>query len=327
MSHENGNFRGPNNLMTCQNRTYRTSIRLLGAALALLILTPLAATAGDKKKNEKYLQEIETWHKGRIERLTAPDGYLALVGLFPLESGTNRFGSSEQNTIVFPEKAPARMGTIYYKNDKLELAVMPGVEITADGKPAEKMFIQSDHDGEPTILESGTFMFYVVERGGELYLRVKDPQSELRSRFTGVERFAVDPKYRIEAQFVPYDPPKHLTIADVLGHQTTMECPGAIVFELDGRTCRLEPTLSSRGDQFFIVFGDDTSGLETYGGGRFLYTPVQDENGVVVIDFNKAYNPPCAFTPHSTCPLPHRENILPVRIEAGEKAWNDQARR
>jgi uncharacterized protein (DUF1684 family) len=301
------------------------SIAVVTVALLLSCLAPLHALAGDKK-NTAYLEEIETWHQGRIDRLTAPDGYLALVGLFPIDEGANRFGSAESNAMVFPEKAPGQMGTIYCKNDKLEIAVMPGVTITHDGEPVDKMTIQSDHDGEPTILESDTFHFYVIERGGELYLRVKDPESALRESFAGVERFPVNPKYHIEARFEPYNPPKPVTIADVLGHETTQECPGALVFELDGRTCRLEPTLAESGDEFFIVFGDETSGLETYGGGRFLYTDVQDEDGKVVIDFNKAYNPPCAFTPYSTCPLPHRENILPVRIEAGEKAWSDQVR-
>jgi uncharacterized protein (DUF1684 family) len=309
-------------------RCHRASsalIALVTVAMLFSCLAPPPAIAGDKEE-QAYVQEIEAWHQGRIDRLTAPDGYLSMAGLFPIDEGANRFGSAASNAMVFPEKAPKQMGTLYYKNDKLEIAAMPGVTITHNGEPVDKMYIQSDRDGEPTVLESGTFHFYVIERRGELYMRVKDAESALRESFAGVERFPVDPKYRIEARFEPYNPPKPIIIADVLGHETTQECPGAIVFELDGRTCRLEPTLSTSGDEFFIVFGDETSGLETYGGGRFLYTRVQDEDGKVVLDFNKAYNPPCAFTPYSTCPLPHRENILPVRIEAGEKAWSNQVR-
>lgn len=293
-------------------------------ARLLLCVTILAATvpalAGETTSD--YKKSIEEWHRGRIARLTAPDGYLSLVGLFPLEEGANRFGSAESNSMVFPEKAPKRMGTIYLKDGKLEVAIMPGVSVTHDGEPVDKMRIESDAEGEPTVLESGTFSFYVIDRAGELYLRVKDSESEALKNFGTIERFPVDEKWRIEATFEPYDPPKPIHVPNVLGYEFTEQCPGAIVFEVGGETYRLEP-MSRSGDEYFVVFGDETSGLETYGGGRFVYVPVEDENGKLVIDFNKAYNPPCAFTPHATCPLPHKENILPLRIEAGEKAYGD----
>lgn len=296
------------------------------AAVALGLVVPALVPADRESDSvEEYTRSVDEWHEKRIERLTAPTGYLSLVGLYPLDEGTNRFGSGENNHLVFPDKAPKRMGTIYHANDRLELAVMPGVTVMHEGEPVDKMFIETDRDGEPTILESGTFTFYVIDRTGELYLRLKDGESPLRTGFDGVERYPVDPTWRIEAEFEPYDPPKPITIQNVLGYEITEPCPGAIVFEKGGETYRLEPTFASSGKEFFVVFGDETSGLETYGGGRFLYTPVPDEDGTLVIDFNKAYNPPCAFTPYSTCPLPHRENILSLRVEAGEKAWSKGA--
>lgn len=299
------------------NRT----VRILHAAVLTTVLLAVAIPAPADKADDAYRASVDEWYQKRIERLTAPSGYLSLVGLYPLEEGANRFGSGENNQLVFPDKAPKRMGTIYYANDKLEIAVMPGVTITHDGEPVDKMYVESDRDGDPTVLESGTFTFYVIERAGELYLRLKDTDSDVRRNFDGIERYPVDPTWRIEAEFVPYDPPKPITIPTILGYEVTEQCPGAIVFEKNDKEYRLEPMPTASGEQFFIVFGDETSGMETYGGGRFLYCPVPDENGKLVIDFNKAYNPPCAFTPYATCPLPHRENMLSLRVEAGEKAW------
>jgi uncharacterized protein (DUF1684 family) len=307
--------------MSPRLRIYSAVVALAAVVVAALVLIPpVIAPAGDEF--ETYQNAIDEWHKQRIERLTAPTGYLSLVGLYPLDEGTNRFGSGESNHLVFPDKAPKRMGTIYSTNGKLEVAVMPGVTVTHDGQPVEKMRIESDRGRDPTVLESGTFTFYVIDRGGELYLRLKDTESALRAEFDGVERYPVDPKWRIEAHFEPYTPPKQIQIPNVLGYEITEQCPGAIVFEVAGETYRLEPTLSGSGEELFVVFGDETSGLETYGGGRFVYTPLPEEDGTLVIDFNKAYNPPCAFTPYSTCPLPHEENVLSLRVEAGEKAWS-----
>jgi uncharacterized protein (DUF1684 family) len=199
---------------------------------------------------------------------------------------------------------------------------MPGVEVTHEGEPVDKMYIESDEGGaSPTKLVMGTITFYVIERAGELYVRISDSDSEMRAAFDGIERFPVDPRYRVVGRFEKYDPPKPLRIGNVLGHETVYPCPGAIVFEFDGKTHRLEPMAVEAGE-FFIVFADETSGLETYGGGRFLYAPLPDDSGNVVLDFNKAYNPSCAFTPHATCPLPHEGNVLPFRVESGEKAWS-----
>jgi len=307
------------------NRTTLHALRsLVALALVLGVATALARSArpGDDAGDDAYKQSIEEWYKGRIERLMSPDGYLALVGLFPLDEGANRFGSAESNQLVFPEKAPKQAGTIYLKNGKLEIAVMPGVDIESDGKPVDKMPIESDAGGTPTAFEMGSFHFYVIERSGEMYLRLKDHDSELLKTFKGIERFPVDPKWRISARFEKYDPPKPLKVPNVLGYEFDEQCPGVIIFESGGKECRLEP-METAGDEFFIVFGDETSGLETYGGGRFLYAKLPDEKGNMVLDFNKAYNPPCAFTPFATCPLPHKENILGVRIEAGEKAYSE----
>ncbi len=293
-------------------------------AIILAAITMIPGPVPADTHDDEYAKSIEEWYQGRIERLTSDTGDLTLAGLFPLDKGTNRFGSGASNHLVFPEKSPKSIGTIYYKNEKLEIAIMPGVKVTHDSKPVDKMYFQSDAGGEPTEFEMGSISFYVIERAGELYLRIKDTENALRMDFGHIERFPMDEGWRIEARFEVYDPPKPISVPNVLGYDTTIECPGVLIFELNGKEFRLEPMPAGE-DSFFIVFGDETSGLETYGGGRFVYTATPDEDGKLIIDFNKAYNPPCAFTPYATCPLPRKANILALRVEAGEKAWGGSA--
>jgi hypothetical protein len=270
---------------------------------------------------QSHRKEIEAWHAARIQRLTGEDGWLSLVGLFPLPDGTHRFGSAPDNDFVFPERAPAFAGTLTVEDGVVTLEAAEGVEMTRDGARVDRLVLASDKGGaKPTEILVGTIRFYVIDRPGSLYLRVKDPESPLRKNFTGIERFPVNRKWRIEAKLDRYDPPRRLRVPNYVGYEEVVDCPGALVFKLDGKEYRLEP-MSQEGDEWFIVFGDATSGHETYGGGRFVYVPVAGPDGKTVIDFNKAYNPPCVFTPFATCPLPHRENVLPIRVEAGEKAW------
>ena len=180
----------------------------------------------------------------------------------------------------------------------------------------------SDADEETTVLDMDTFRFYVIERAGDYYLRVKDSDAATRKNFQGIERYPVDPKWRIEARLEPYNPPKTLQIPNVLGVTFEESCPGMLVLQIDGSTHRLEPVNRS-GGLLFVVFGDETSGLETYGGGRMLYVDPPSPDSTFVVDFNKAYNPPCVFTPYATCPLPHADNILQVPVRAGEKAYGE----
>ena len=267
-----------------------------------------------------YQAEIDEWHARRIERLKDKYGWLTLVGLMPLKEGENRFGSAAGNDLVFPKTAPKQAGVITLNNGGAEIRVSDGAGIISEGRPFEGEVIFSDAGESTTVLDMNSFRFYVIERAGSYYLRVKDSESETLKKFKGIDRFSVQEKWRIEARFEPYDPPKKLMIPNALGVEFEETCPGAAVFEIDGRTCRLEPTSTSNGGLFF-VFADLTSGEETYGGGRFLYVESFNPTGKVILDFNKTYNPPCVFTPYATCPLPHEANILEVRIEAGEKKY------
>ena len=305
----------------------RRSHRYFIVPLILCSWAPVAAAHGEGPKDapkgaDAHRQEIDEWHQKRLESLKNPEGYLSLAGLFPLVEGENWFGSREDNALVFPAGTPARAGVFVLKAGAVRVDVAEGVEITVIDAAVSSAVLQSDAEGEPTVLAMGSLRFYVIDRSGALYIRLKDLDSELLKHFEGVDRFPVDVAWRIEGRFEPYDPPKRILVPNVLGGAFEEKCPGRVVFEIGGEACGLEPTSASRGRLFF-VFGDGTSGLETYGGGRFLVAGPPSEEGIVVLDFNKAYNPPCAFSPFATCPLPHEANRLTVRIEAGEKKWGE----
>jgi uncharacterized protein (DUF1684 family) len=272
---------------------------------------------------DSHRRDVEEWYEGRVKRLTAEDGWLSLVGLFPLPPGSYTFGSADDNDLVFPAGAPARAGTVVADSAGAILHAAAGVQMTHAGAPVSTLPLATDRDGgTPTEIQMGSIRFYVIDRPGSLYLRVKDAESEVRKRFKGIERFPVSRSWRVEARLDPYDPPRKITILNTAGFEEVVDCPGALVFSIDGREHRLEPTSESE-DEWFIVFGDASSGHDTYGGGRFVYVPAPGPDGRTVIDFNRAYNPPCVFTPYATCPLPRPENVLPVRVEAGEKTWED----
>jgi uncharacterized protein len=272
---------------------------------------------------DEHRRDVEEWYRKRVERLKSEDGWLTLVGLFPLPDGRHRFGSADDNECVFPASAPAHAGTIVVSSGTARLEAEPGAGLMANGAPAEKMDLATDKDGaDPTEMSVGTIKFYVIDRPGNLYLRVKDAESPIRKEFTGIDRFRVNRDWVVPAHLERYDPPKRLTVPNIIGFDETVDCPGVLTFKIRGAEYRLEPMSESKEDMW-IVFGDASNGDDTYGGGRFVYIPAPDTDGNTTIDFNKSYNPPCVFTPYATCPLPIRTNILPIRVEAGEKMWGE----
>jgi uncharacterized protein (DUF1684 family) len=282
-----------------------------------------AGGVGMAMSADEHRRDVEEWYRKRVERLKKEDGWLTLVGLFPLPDGRHRFGSAEDNECVFPESAPPHAGTIVVENGAVRLEGEPGAGLTIDGTPVDKAALATDKDGtDPTQITVGTIRFYAIDRPGSLYLRVKDSASPVRKEFKGIERFKVSREWRVPAHLDRYDPPKKLTVPNVIGFEETVECPGVLTFKIDNKEYRLEP-MSQEEDEVWIVFGDATNGHDTYGGGRFVYIPAADADGNTFIDFNKSYNPPCVFTPYATCPLPIRENVLPMRVEAGEKMWGE----
>lgn len=270
-----------------------------------------------------HRSDIQKWQSNRLASLTKEDGWLTLVGLFWLNEGENKFGSDPGNPIVLPkDKAPSVAGSLWLENDRVRLAARPNIEITTGGESVTALDLKDDNDdGGPTILKLGSLLINVVKRGERIGLRVKDVESRTRREFKGLEYYPIDPKWRIEARFEPYQPPKTIPITNVLSMTDDETSPGALAFEVDGKTYRIDPILEKGETDLFVMIADETTGRETYGAGRYLYVSPPDTSGKVIIDFNKAYSPPCAFTNFATCPLPPRQNHLPLRIEAGEKKY------
>ena len=296
----------------------RVSRRLL-VLLASTVLVVAAAVASD----DPYVDEIRKYRESRVERLEAPEGWLSLIGLFWLDEGANGFGSASDQAIVLPEgAAPAVAGTLRLEGNEVRLVAGKGVTITIEGDPVRDRVLQDDQQGKPDVLRLGRLSMHVIRRGDRFALRVKDPEAETRREFHGIDYFPVAPAYRVEARLERFDEPKKVQIPTVTGTTSEMLVPGKLVFELDGTSFALEPLVGTAGaTELFLIFRDETSGAETYGAGRYLYATLED--GRAVVDFNKAYNPPCAFTPYATCPLPPRSNRLPVAIHAGEKRYGD----
>jgi uncharacterized protein (DUF1684 family) len=294
---------------------------LAGIVLGAAVASGVGVTqAGVSDGNVSHKQQIETWRKQRVDRLTSANGWLSLVGLEWLKEGVNKIGSAKDNDIVLAS-APAHLGTIALRGGKTSITLDAAADATIDGAKKSQADLLDDANEKPTAVGFGTANFYLVQRGGKYGLRVKDSEAPTRKHFLGIDYFDIDPSWRIEAKWEAYDPPHEVEEANIIGQVEKVIVPGAAVFERDGKKYRVEPVIETPGDKnLFLVFADKTSGKETYGAARFVYTePPQD--GKVVIDFNKAYNPPCAFTPYATCPLPTAQNRLSMRVTAGEKKY------
>jgi len=251
-----------------------------------------------------YQSEIAQWRRQREASLRRDGGWLTVTGLFWLHEGVNRFGTSAGNDIVLPA-GPAEAGVFELRKGK--------VEAKSGGNTRE---VRADTD---EFVQMGRLRLYVIQRGDRTAIRLKDPDSSFLRDFHGLEYFPAREEYRVTARFVAE--PRKISIANIVGQSELDESPGYAVFQLHGREFRLYPVLEEPGaKELFFIFRDQTAGKETYGAGRFLYTELP-KDGQVVLDFNKAYNPPCAFTPYATCPLPPSQNRLAVRIEAGEQKY------
>lgn len=295
-------------------------MRYLGIVLMSVVAsTAVAAPVADV--GAAYRKQVEDWHARRLERLAAPDGWLSLVGLEWLKEGTNTIGSAKDNAIVIA-KAPPRLGSIALARGRATISLERGAaQVTIDGTQKTTADLLDDSHDKPTTVRVGAVSFYLIKRGDKFGLRIKDAEAETRTHFAGIDSFDIDPSWRIEAKWETYAPPHAVEQANILGQIEKVTVPGAAVFERDGKTYKVEPILENPGDtELFLVFADRTSGKETYGAARFLYT-TPPKDGRVVLDFNKAYNPPCAFTPYATCPLPTQQNRLDLRVTAGEKKY------
>lgn len=280
-------------------------------------------TKPSETKPLDYEAEVRAWHEKRIANLTSEEGWLSLVGLHWLKEGDNTFGSAANNALVFPAGTPGRIGTFTQKDGKVVVKLQPNVSLTLRGQPFTGGELHSDTSGQqPDVLSLGTLRFYVIRRGERFGIRVKDTESPARKKFHGIPTYPVSAAWRIEGRFEPAPTPRKTSVPNVLGLVEEMDSPGTIVFTVNGQEYRLDPVQEPGSDQLFIIFADQTNRTETYGAGRFLYA-APPKDGKVVLDFNRAYNPPCAFSSYATCPLPPPQNRLKLRVEAGEKRYGD----
>ena len=295
------------------------STRKLRIAVGTALLFVASCSRAPQQIDQKaYAGEIDQWRAKRHASLTSESGWLSLIGLFWLKEGRNTFGSDAGNDMVVP-KVPARAGEFVLANGVVTFRTPHARTFIVDGAPISSVELKTDLDEKPTIVRVGSLSFQIIKREDRFGVRVKDKDNPDRAKFRGLEYFPTDPKWRIEARFEPYNPPKHVPILNVLNMETDEPSPGAVAFEVGGKTYRLDAITEKGNPQLFMIFADNTRGKETYGAGRYLYVDPPDANNRIVIDFNKAYSPPCAFTNYATCPLPPQQNILPVAINAGEK--------
>jgi hypothetical protein len=281
------------------------------------------AQVADLACDADYVADFADWRSSRESSLRDPEGYLGLAGLYWLRDGSNLVGSDPSCDLVLPEgRAPARVGVITWRQGRAHFSVEPGVYVTRDGQAVADTELRTDAGGRASVCRVGELSFQLIDRAGQVGLRLRDPESPVLSAYAGTETWAPRDAWRLNARFVPPSMPSIVSVPNVLGSSYEETAVGTLEFELDGELHDLIVTGRS-GENLFVIFGDAGNGLGSYTGGRFLRVAAPDDLGRTLIDFNRSYNPPCAYSPYTTCPLPPQGNVLPFAVTAGEKAAHD----
>jgi uncharacterized protein (DUF1684 family) len=293
----------------------RTAL-LVSVAVSVLCTIALAADKPSPAAvDPAYQQSFDQWKSELVDDLKQE--WLPLAGLFWLKAGENSFGSDPKNAIVFP-KGPAHAGAFTLEGKNVTAKFAPEANATIAGKPVTTAGLQPDTSGNATVVEMGSLRLHVIVRGQRIGIRLKDVESDAARQYHGPLFFPLDLSYRVTATWIPSDGKQTVEVPNVLGDVTPTPIAGTAVFKINGQELRLTDLGGNAASELFFVFSDPTNKTNTYPGGRFLKTgPVA--NGTVVLDFNRAYNPPCAVTPYATCPLAPKENRLSVAIVAGEE--------
>jgi uncharacterized protein (DUF1684 family) len=299
----------------------------IGPLLALAAHGKPAATANPA--NSKEMQDEAAWRAQRAKGLSAPDGWLTLVGLEWLKPGKNAVGLAADNSVRLKGRAPEHLGVIEVDGGQLKLLAPEGgfsKSLLLDGQPAREGQLQSD-DGKPSMLSTENLTLVVLHRGDRFALRIKDSESPTRTGFRGLHWYPAEAKYRLTAKWIPFVPAHTEKIPTIIGTTLDMPAPGLAEFTLDGKTVQIEPVLEDPGaKELFFILRDATSRTTTYQSARFLYAEFPDHGldkpGSLVLDFNRLQNPPCAYTPYATCPLPPYINRLAISIPAGEMRYS-----
>jgi len=301
---------------------YRPGLASLAALLGLV--AGCSGPAAPPTPPADWQPSLATWRSEREAGLKRPNGWLSLVGLWWLQPGETPFGSDPSLPIALPAgSAPERAGALVLEGDAVTLRVAPDAVVAVNGSPArDGMTLAPDATGKPDVVTVGRVSFTVIRRGDRLGVRAKDPENPGLAQFRGLSWYAPDPAWRIPARFERAAAPKQITVPSAGGVEQPMWALGVARFSIDGREHALIPLGGSPDDEeLFFVFKDRTTGEETYGAGRFLDADAPGPDGRFVLDFNRAYSPPCAFTPFATCPLPPKENALDVAVRAGERKY------
>ena len=266
------------------------------------VLALLASAGFRLADNPGYKEQVDQWHQKRLESLKSENGWLNLAGLFWLETGANTVGSAASNNIVFPKGAD-RLGVFQLTNGTVQFTPAANAGITVEGQPVtETITLFSPTQTKPVVLQQGSLRWFIIKRVDRFAVRLRDLDSPTLKTFKGIDRFAVDEKWQVRARLNVPKQPQTIAILDVLGMTRPQQLAGTLEFELNGQRVRLDAV--TEGDELFIMFADATNSHETYGAGRFLYAEKPGPDGTTLLDFNKATNPPCAFTQYATCPLP-----------------------
>jgi uncharacterized protein len=290
--------------------------------LAVFLAIAGVATAADPSANS-YERSVIDWRAQRDTWLKAEDGWLTVVGLRWLKEGENRVGSNPSFEVPLPRSDPDRVGIITVTKSQAHFVSDPGVLVTLGDRPARAADMTPDTGHQYDVLAVGRIKFFLIRREDKLAVRIKDNDSPARHEFTGSRWYPIDPSWRIQATFIPWEQPHVLTFDTSVGIKEPNQSPGYVVFERNGAEFRLEPVID--GDQLRFVIRDETSGKTTYSASRFLYADLPKNGlqqvGPVELDFNRAENPPCVFTEYATCPLPPPQNRLPLSVTAGEQMY------
>jgi uncharacterized protein len=300
--------------------------------LALSLTLFISSQAADTSNPGAWKSDLLTWRADLSKELQAPNGWLTLIGLEWLKPGDNSFGSAAGNKLVIQGPTAAFLGVVQLDDKTLQLLPPHGgypKGLLVDGKPpANPQALGADDSEHPSKITDGTITITIIHRGDRYGLRIKDSKAPTLVKFHGLSWYPPNEAYRVQAKWIPYNPPHKVKIPTILGTEVMSDVPGAAEFTLDGKTFRLEPIMESPEDKdLFFILRDTTSTSATYGAGRFLYTPLPDHGltqpGELVLDFNRAQNPPCAYTPYATCPLPPPQNRLQIPIPAGQQRYHD----
>lgn len=302
-------------------RRYSKTIRICAAAVTATSLLVVSCDSGNPAGSQvpdTYLSDLAAWKLERVARLKGPTGYLNLIGLFSLRREVSTFGSSPDSDFVLTGHAAPMLGSFLKENGKVLMSVEDGVEVFHGETLVKSIVMDDDHSEQPVVLTHDSLTWTVIRRDDKIFVRVRDFENPAIAELKPIDHFPVDMGFRVPAFLERFDEPRQLRVDTVItGLDYRPQSPGKLLFEIAAEKFELEAYQS--GERLFLVFGDATSGRETYPAGRFLYASMPDDSGVTILDFNKAYNPPCAFNDFATCPVASPQNRLKTKIMAGER--------